>query len=1122
MFLSNRLTFSIFSILLVALFTFVVPQAMAEVTVTVSAEYTPDDATTSATDEAELVVKFTYSRDAWPEPVAADFTTGGTALAESETFAKVDERNYTITLADFAAVAEGNTSTTSALNLVGWQDVTVAVTWNAAVTANPDADPPVLAKAAHATYVITPTGGTASASAEDATAVLVVVTATTHLAPDAYLVIANNNTAIANDTIFPTLPTIVPAIVKGAWFEHDNDADTTDATGAGAMPDLYKLLQVGGGGTLNLTLLYDHDGDTTNDKVRFGSVKGTGTSATPDKNHNRNLRYVVINEVNWAYDNKHVGTANRTQQQWIEVLNRSTRPFPLADIVLTTSKEFPAPKPETDRLTNIPSYTNTWDITDKGQHGNSGETDGSGKVEFISMHRTGYGDGSDPEHWAKAGDYFLPNFKGTPGSPNSVRGVQETRTKPAVDTPAKDKIVINEIGNLADGPNDKKLDWVELKNITDTPQSLDKWALSIVTKTAKTATTDDIEARENEIVRFPEISIPPKGVLLLVNAAPTSTAFAAGNDVKKKAGEQAFGADGNVSYLIVKGEENYDFTGVDIDIPGNDAWMLVLRSGQPWNVKKDDDDENVYDVYGSGFQVEDVAGPALIEVKDLEVASPRKEKKADGKDGGDIWETTLYPLNGRSETGDKHVQHEREEQLARHGYVHARNTDLHGFQKDALIQVGFTGVGYDRNVPEDAVHGGTPGYDNDVTKGKVADLDGASLVISELMLTTDGGRYPQWIELHNTSKTKAIDLAADEDNESESNTGWQIKIENHNSGTWRSANRPLNVTVNLKDWFTVIPPNQTVLIVAAKGRNSESKYFPDTRVAGIFDSKRTVFKMTNRRGMFLNAAGGFRIDIVDGSGNVSDSVGNLDGKASNARAGIGLDDPVGFDWPTALAYDEERTSLVRLRDDDGVPRVGVPTRAADGSAMDSKGSVIPMGENWRGKNAKVGTTGAKMLVWSKYKDAAWVHASDTQSAAQNMWYGSKEDYGTPLHTAGTPLPVTLSFFRPTLEDGQVVIQWTTESELDNAGFNILRSDSRDGEFVQVNANMIQGNGTTGERSTYKWVDTTAKPDAVYYYQIEDVSLAGEHNTLATTKLKGLISAKGKLTTTWSDIKRTSQ
>ena len=81
------------------------------------------------------------------------------------------------------------------------------------------------------------------------------------------------------------------------------------------------------------------------------------------------------------------------------------------------------------------------------------------------------------------------------------------------------------------------------------------------------------------------------------------------------------------------------------------------------------------------------------------------------------------------------------------------------------------------------------------------------------------------------------------------------------------------------------------------------------------------------------------------------------------------------------------------------------------------------------------------------------------------------------------------------------IRWTTESELNNAGFNILRSDTPNGTFKQVNAKLIQGQGNTGERHSYKWIDTSAKHGVSYYYQIEDVSFAVERNLLATNKVK---------------------
>ena len=57
---------------------------------------------------------------------------------------------------------------------------------------------------------------------------------------------------------------------------------------------------------------------------------------------------------------------------------------------------------------------------------------------------------------------------------------------------------------------------------------------------------------------------------------------------------------------------------------------------------------------------------------------------------------------------------------------------------------------------------------------------------------------------------------------------------------------------------------------------------------------------------------------------------------------------------------------------------------------------------------------------------------------------------------------------------------------------------------QEKVKLIPGAGTTGERSNYTWTDTGAKPNTVYYYQIEDVSHAGVRKQLATVRLRGLV------------------
>ena len=121
--------------------------------------------------------------------------------------------------------------------------------------------------------------------------------------------------------------------------------------------------------------------------------------------------------------------------------------------------------------------------------------------------------------------------------------------------------------------------------------------------------------------------------------------------------------------------------------------------------------------------------------------------------------------------------------------------------------------------------------------------------------------------------------------------------------------------------------------------------------------------------------------------------------------------------------------------------------------------------------------------------------------------------------SGGAAPVMLSHFRSTRTASGVVVEWTTESESDNAGFNILRSETQPGQFVKVNPTLILGSGTMSERQTYNWRDTTAKPNVAYYYRIEDVSFSGNRRRLATVRMRGHVSARGKLTTTWAGLKR---
>ncbi len=289
---------------------------------------------------------------------------------------------------------------------------------------------------------------------------------------------------------------------------------------------------------------------------------------------------------------------------------------------------------------------------------------------------------------------------------------------------------------------------------------------------------------------------------------------------------------------------------------------------------------------------------------------------------------------------------------------------------------------------------------------------------------------------------------------------WKLRIENDRDDT----DVDIRFRPTIQFGGVHIPPNDTVLITSA-GTGQNSGNFPRHRVIDLWanTAQRNELESADAgRNYRLLSTTAFKLTLIEKGGAVVDMVGNLD--AAEA-------------WELPASEAGERGSILREYTD---------------------------------REASDGTMGS-----------SWTHASTSPLTHSpiHLYYGRRDDMGTPGYRAGGPLPVSLSKFRPErLETGEIVVRWITESELNNAGFNILRSEKRDGEFTKLNTKLIAGQGTTSERTTYTYPDTSAKPNVIYYYQIQDVSLEGQVTPLAITHLRGNVSAAGKLTTTWGELK----
>ena len=90
-----------------------------------------------------------------------------------------------------------------------------------------------------------------------------------------------------------------------------------------------------------------------------------------------------------------------------------------------------------------------------------------------------------------------------------------------------------------------------------------------------------------------------------------------------------------------------------------------------------------------------------------------------------------------------------------------------------------------------------------------------------------------------------------------------------------------------------------------------------------------------------------------------------------------------------------------------------------------------------------------------------------------------------------PVPVELTSFSAINRGLEVELHWSTATETENMGYNILRAEAENGEFKQINDAIIPGAGNSNAANNYIFVDKTVEPEKNYHYQLADVNFKGQ-------------------------------
>jgi len=144
--------------------------------------------------------------------------------------------------------------------------------------------------------------------------------------------------------------------------------------------------------------------------------------------------------------------------------------------------------------------------------------------------------------------------------------------------------------------------------------------------------------------------------------------------------------------------------------------------------------------------------------------------------------------------------------------------------------------------------------------------------------------------------------------------------------------------------------------------------------------------------------------------------------------------------------------------------------------------------------------GEGLLASVKMKVLAWPAGS--LSFGDVHWYDNGTVHDLCSDKGDASLPVELSLFEALPAEGQVLLKWTTESEVNSLGFNIHRSLPNDTtKFLKVNSEMIKAAGNSTSRRDYSYLDRTIENGDSYLYKLECIDVDGKRTFSKTISVK---------------------
>ncbi len=151
-----------------------------------------------------------------------------------------------------------------------------------------------------------------------------------------------------------------------------------------------------------------------------------------------------------------------------------------------------------------------------------------------------------------------------------------------------------------------------------------------------------------------------------------------------------------------------------------------------------------------------------------------------------------------------------------------------------------------------------------------------------------------------------------------------------------------------------------------------------------------------------------------------------------------------------------------------------------------------------------GKTTIQMKALATFTDAGWDFEDETANGSDDYWdidlsgsYNSGYPFLSWQDDIDESLPVVLSEWSGSSSSKGIILQWVTESEIENLGFIIERKSASENTWREIahfkTVVDLEGQGSVNHRTDYQYTDQWVQDGFSYDYRLSDVDYHGKVN-----------------------------